>query len=91
MVETTLNSGCSRSHLLPIRLFEETVVRPMGLSKMEVHSTIYDSKILNLWKTEPCFEMIHGLLVSVFNKVYKQKVSRFTAQYSSCNLKSASF
>ena len=39
---------------------------------MEVHSTIYDSKILNLWTTKPCFETIHGLLVSVFDKVPKQ-------------------
>ena len=36
---------------------------------MEVHSTIYDCKILNLWTTKPCFEIVHGLLVSKFDKV----------------------
>ena len=41
---------------------------------MEAHSTIYDSKILNLWKTKPCFEIIHDLLVSVFVKVFKPKL-----------------
>ena len=46
-----------------------TGIRPMAPSKIEVHSTIYDSKILNLWTTKPCFEIIHGLLVSVFDKV----------------------
>ena len=35
---------------------------------MEVHSTIYDSKILNLWTSKPCLEIIHGLLVHVFDK-----------------------
>ena len=38
---------------------------------MEVQSTIYDSKILNQWRTKPCFEIIHDLLVSVFDKVSK--------------------
>ena len=33
--------------------------------------------------------MIHGLLDSVFDKVSKPKLSRSTAQYSSCNLQSA--
>ena len=36
---------------------------------MEVHSAIYDSKILNLWTTKPCFKIIHGLVVFVFDKV----------------------
>ena len=58
---------------------------------MEVHSTIYDSKILNLWTTKPCFEIIHGLLVSVFDKVSKPKLSRFTTRYSSCSLQNAIF
>ena len=52
---------------------------------------IYDSKISNLWTTEPCFEIIHELLVSVYDKVSKPKLSRFTAQYSSCNLQNAIF
>ena len=52
------------------------------MSKMEVHSTIYDSKTLNLWTSKPCFEIIHGLLVSVFDKVYKHKLFKFTAQYT---------
>ena len=58
---------------------------------MEVHSTIYDSKILNLWTTESCFEILHGLLVSVLDKVSRLKLSRFTAQYPSCNLQNAIF
>ena len=52
---------------------------------------IYDSRILNLWTTKPCFEIIRGLLVSVFDKVSKPKLSRFTAQHSSCNLQNAIF
>ena len=58
---------------------------------MEVHSAIYDSKILNLWTTKPCFEIIHGFLVSVFDKVSKPKLFRFTAQHSSCNLQNSIF
>ena len=57
---------------------------------MEVHSTIYDSKISNLWTTKPCFEIIHDLLVSVFDKVSKPKLSRFSAQYM-CSLQNAIF
>ena len=56
------------------------VFDPWPMSKLEVHSTIYDGKILNLWTTKPCFETIHGLLVSVFDKVSKPKLSRFMAQ-----------
>ena len=56
------------------------------LSKIEVHSTIYDSKISNLWTAKPCFGIIHGLLVSVSDKVSKPRLSRITAQYSLCNL-----
>ena len=41
--------------------------------------------------TKPCFEIIHGLLVSVLYKVYKLLLSKFTAQYSSCNLQNAIF
>ena len=58
---------------------------------MKVYSTIYDSKILNLWTNKPFSEIIHGLLVSVFDKLSKPKLSRFTAQYSSCNLQNAIF
>ena len=58
---------------------------------MEVHSTIYDCKILNLWTTETCFEIIHVLLASVFDKVSKANFPRFTAQYSSCDLQNAIF
>ena len=36
---------------------------------------IYDSKILNSWTNKLCFESIHGLLVSVFDKVSKLKLS----------------
>ena len=68
-----------------------TGIRPMAPVQMEVHTTIYDSKILNLWITKPCFEIIHGLLASVFDKVSKPKLSRFTAQYSSCDLQNAVF
>ena len=57
----------------------------------EVHSTIYGSKILNLSRTKPCFEIIHAFLVSVFDKVSKPKLARFIAQYSSCNLQNAIF
>ena len=53
--------------------------------------TIYNSKILTLWRTKTCFEIIHSLLVSVFDKVSKSKLFRFTAQYSSCNLQNAIF
>ena len=49
---------------------------------MEVHLTTYDSKIFNLWTTETCFEINHGLLVSLFDKVSESKLSRFTTQYS---------
>ena len=64
---------------------------PWPLSKTEVHSTIYNSKILNLWTTKTHFKIIHGLLVSVFDKVSKPRVSRFTAQHFSRNLKNAIF
>ena len=67
------------------------VFDPWPPSKMEVHSTIYESKTLKFWWTKPCFERIHGLLVSVFDKVYRQTLSRLTAQYLSCNLKNAIF
>ena len=36
-------------------------------------------------------EIIHGLLVFVFDKVFKPKLSRFTAQNSSYNLQNANF
>ena len=62
------------------------VFDPLPPIQMEAHSTIYDSKISNLWMTKPCFEIIHGLLVAVFDIVSKPKLSRFTIQYSSCNL-----
>ena len=52
---------------------------------------IYDSKVLNLWTTKPCFEIVYGLMVSVFDKVSKPKLSRFTTQYLSCNLQNAIF
>ena len=65
--------------------------RLMTLSKMEVHAMINDSKILNLWTNKSCIETIHSLLVSVFDKVSKSKLSRFTAEYSSCNLQNAIF
>ena len=52
---------------------------------------IYDSKMLNLKITKPRFEILPGLLISVFDKVFKPKLSRFTAQYSSCNLQNAIF
>ena len=42
---------------------------------MEVHLMIYDSKILNAWTNKLYFESIHGLLVSVFDKVSKLKFS----------------
>ena len=45
---------------------------------MEVHSAIYDSKILNLWTTKPCFEIIHGFLVSVFDKVCYKLCQAYT-------------
>ena len=63
-----------------------TGINPWPLSKMEVDSTIYNSKISNFWTTKSCFEIIDDLLVSVFDKVSEPKLSRFTAQYSSCNL-----
>ena len=52
---------------------------------MKVLSKIHDSKIFNLWTNEPYFEIMHDLLVSVFDKVSKPKLSRFAAQYLSCN------
>ena len=58
---------------------------------MEVPSTIYDIKISNLWTTGPCFTTTHSLLVSVFDMVSKPKLSRFTAQYSSCYLQKCHF
>ena len=39
----------------------------------------------------PCFEIMRGLLVSVFDKVSRPNSSRFTAQYLSCNLQNAIF
>ena len=47
------------------------VFDPRPLSKMEIHSTIYDSKIFHLWTTKPCLKIIRGLLVFVFDKVSK--------------------
>ena len=62
------------------------------MANMQVHSTIYDSKILNLRTTKPWFELILDLLFSVFDKVSKPKLSRFTAQIdSSCSLQNAIF
>ena len=52
---------------------------------------INDSKMLNLWTTDPCFEIIRSLLVSVFDEVSKPKLSRVTAQYSACNPQNAIF
>ena len=67
------------------------VFYPWPLSKVEVHSTIYDSKILNLRRSKPYLEIIHGLLVSVFGKVYKPRLPSFTAQSSSFNPQNAIF
>ena len=58
---------------------------------MEVQSTIYDSKIFNLRTTKACFEIIHALLVFVFDRVSKTKFFRFTTQYLSCNLQNDIF
>ena len=68
-----------------------TGIRPMAPVQNGGPLSDYDSKILNLWTTKPCFEIIHGLLVSVFDKVSKPKLSRFRAQYSSCNLQNVIF
>ena len=72
-------------------VFKATGIRLIPFPKMEVHSTIYDSKISKLWTTKQCFEIIPCLLVSVFNMVSKPKLSRFTAKYSSCDLQNAIF
>ena len=55
--------------------FKSTGICPWPLSKMELYSTICNSKILNLLTTKSYFEITHGLLVSVFDKVYKPKLS----------------
>ena len=48
----------------------------LPLSKMEVHSAIYDCKILNLFTTKPCFEIVHESLVSVQDKGFKNQTSQ---------------
>ena len=54
------------------------VLNPLLLSKMEIHLTIYDNRIFNLWTSKPFFEIKHSLLVSLFDKVSKPRLSRFT-------------
>ena len=65
---------------------EVTSIRPMASVQNGGPLNDLYSKILNLWTNKLCFESIHGLLVFVFDKISKLKLSMFTAQYSSCNL-----
>ena len=69
-----------------------TGIRPMApVQNGRPLNDLYDSKILNLWTVKSCFEIIHGLLVSVIDKVSKSTLSRFTVQYLTCNLQNAIF
>ena len=81
-----LQSMSNQFHFIILRLL---IFDQWPLSKTEFHSMIYDCKILNLWTNKQCFEIIHSLLVFVFDKVSKSKLSRFTSQYSLCNLQNA--
>ena len=69
--------------------FKVTGIRPVACPK---YMSTQRFMTINIKVMEIiCFEIIHGLLISVFDQVSKPKFSGFTAQYSSCHLQNDIF